>query len=349
MIDKIQKPLDPYSPDWNRYWEENPGMHKGVGAEAGEGEEEGGEDEGGAPQVAEWASGIEDEGLRGTMGKFESQDAALSAMGYKPPETDWRDGLPEDLRKTADRFTSSADAIRSIENLQKREGQVRVPGKDATEDEVSAFHKAIGVPESPEGYDFGDLGEDATEEQTASRDSWSKKLHELNIPSTTAKELAAFLNEETQGAQAALVEADKAFAQQQEDALKSEWKGEAYEQNKTLANRAFSDLANRAGINLEDLQKIETKDGRFLMDNANMSKIFAVVGKEMSEGTIGPTLTSGERETAGEQITELRGKIASAQASGDSKLANNLYQKEQALIAKLNGSDPVVGAGGRSM
>lgn len=353
------KPLNPYSPEWNQYWIENPCLHRGVGADAAEdlsGEEveestasndsEGGGD---APQVAEWASSIEDENLRGTLGKYESQEDALKAIGYKAPETDWRDGLPDDLKKTADRFTSKEDAIRAINNLQKREGQVRVPGKDATDEEKAAYYKAVGVPESPDGYDWPDLGDDATDAQKQSRDAWGAKLHELKVPGETAKKLAAFLQEETQSALASQVEEDKAFAQQQEDALKNEWKGEAYEQNKTLANRAFGELANRAGVNIEDLQQIETKDGRFLMDRAEMSRIFAVIGKEMAEGTIGPTLTSGEIETAEEQLRELRGKISQAQTDGNSKLANQLYQKEQGLIAKIKGNKSVVGADGRSV
>jgi len=352
----MKRPINPYSPDWNQYWAENPSMRRGVGSDAAEGgEEAGGEAEGGeetAPASAEWASGIEDESLRGTMSKYESQEAALAAIGYKAPEpteTDWREGLPDDLRKTADRFTSKEDAIRAIGDLRKRESQVRVPGKDASEDEVKAYHKAVGVPETPEGYEWPDLGEEVTEAQQASRDAWSQKLHEKNVPRETAKELAAFMLEEQQAALTAEIEADKVYAQQQDDALKAEWKGEAYEKNDTLANRAFTDMASRAGLNVEELTRIETKDGRFLMDDARMKRIFAIIGKESSEGTIGPTLTSGERETVGEQISELRGKITAAQNAGDSNKANQLYEKEQALIAKLKGNNTVVGSQGRAV
>lgn len=49
MIEKIKRPTDPYSPLWSLYWKQNPGAHRGVGADAtgGEGAGEGGGGEGG--------------------------------------------------------------------------------------------------------------------------------------------------------------------------------------------------------------------------------------------------------------------------------------------------------------
>lgn len=356
MIKHITRPSNPYSPDWHTYWKLNPNLHRGVGAEAAEdlsGEYEGGDGETGSKeqsegtQIADWASSIEDEGLRGTLGKYESQEKALEAIGYTPVEKDWREDLPEELRKTADRFTSKEDAIRAIVNLQKREGQVRVPGKDAKEEEIKAYHKAIGVPEEPDGYEWPDLGEDATEEQLASRDAWNKILHAENVPAKTAATLAAFLKEETERAQQAQDEADKHFAQKQEDLLRSEWKGDDYEKNKQYANKAFGELANRAGLNLEELTRIETKDGRFLMDNSFMMKLFAPLGREMSESTIGSTLTAGQIETIQSQIDEVTAKMEAAQAEGNTKLANKYYEEQMALYAKRDGNKNIVGSGGR--
>ena len=59
-------------------------------------------------------------------------------------------------------------------------------------------------------------------------------------------------------------------------------------------------------------------------------------------------LSESERDTIDDQIRELRGQIEDAQAKGDSKRANQLYQREQALIAKKDGRAPVVGAAGRA-
>ncbi len=262
---------------------------------------------------------------------------------------DWTADLPDELKETAKRFTSKADAVRAINDLRKRESQVRVPGKNATPEEIATYHKAIGIPEKPEEYEFSDLPEglELTEEVKASRAEWAKHFQSLGIPKATAKEISRLANEESLRELKAVKEADEAFVKQQEAALRSEWKGEEYERNKTLANRAFTELASRTGLNIEDLTKIETKDGRFLMDRVEIVKMFAAIGREMSEGTVGPSLTETEKDTVDDQIRGIRQQVAEAQSVGDSKRANKLYQQEQALIAKREGSKAIVGARGR--
>lgn len=272
-------------------------------------------------------------------------DATVS----KGKEEEWA-GLPENLRKTADRYATKADAIIAIENFRKRESQVRVPGKDASEEERAAYLKAVGVPSKPEEYEFPELpkGQELTDEIKSSRTAWAKRFHELGVPKSVAKTLSKLANEDAQKVFEAQIEADKAFVKSQEEALRAEWKGDDYEKNKTLANRAFADIANRAGVNLESLTKIETKDGRFLMDRTEMVKLFAAIGREMAEGSLGPVLTDGERDTIEDQVRDVRKQISEAQASGDSKRANKLYASEQALLAKIKGNQPIVGSRGRA-
>ncbi len=309
-----------------------------------------GEGEGDKGKQASWTEQIKDDGLKTSLSKFESQDKLFEAIGYKPVKqpADWRVDLPEDLRKTAERFASTADAVRAIESFRKRESQVRVPGKNATDDEITAYRKAIGIPEKPEGYEFGDLpkGQDLTDEIKTSRQEWSKRFHELGISKDTAKVLSQLVNEDQQRFLAAQLESDKVFAKSQEDMLRGEWKSD-FDKNKTLANRAFSQIAERAGLKLNDLTKIETKDGRFLMDRAEIVKLFSIIGREMAEGSLGPIMTEGERETVEEEIRSVRKDISEAQEKGDSKRANKLYQKEQALITKQKGNKPIVGSAGR--
>lgn len=262
---------------------------------------------------------------------------------------DWTADLPDDLKETGKRFTSKADAVRAINDFRKRESQVRVPGKNATPEEIATYHKAIGIPEKPEDYEFSDLPEglELTEEIKASRAEWAKHFQTLGIPKAAAKEISRLANEESLRELKAVKDADEAFVKQQEAALRSEWKGEEYDRNKTLANRAFTELASRTGLKLEDLTQIETKDGRFLMDRAEIVRMFAAIGREMSEGSVGPSLTDSEKDTVDDQIRGVRQQVAEAQSVGDSKRANKLYQQEQALIAKREGSKAIVGARGR--
>jgi len=275
-----------------------------------------------ASNEASWTESFSDENKEAFKG-FESQDKLFEAINYKAPEAkDWRDGMSDDLKKTADRFTSAEDAVRSIADFRKRESQVRVPSKDATNEEKTAYYKAIGVPETSEGYEFKlSEGEESTPEIEATNKQWSKRLHGLAIPTETANQLVQFLQEDFAAAEEEQVKADAAYVKESEASLKAEWKGDEYEKNKTFANKAFAEVANRAGINMEELSTIETKSGRFLMDDPRMLKLFSIVGREMAEGTLGSTLTEGERDTMTDQLSEIRGKI---EATSNSKEKNRL-------------------------
>lgn len=337
------RPTNPYSSEWPAFWAAHPSLGRGVGAEAAVVDAVADKSDAGAAGAVGDGAGKDD-------GNGKASDAAADLKGAASIlDGDWREDLPDDLKETAKRFTSKADAVRAIVDFRKRESQVRVPGKNASPEETAAYHKAIGIPEKPELYEYPDLpeGMEVTDQVTANRAEWSKRFHSFGIPKEAAKALAKFANEDVLRELTANVEADKAFATKQEASLRDEWKGDEYERNKTLANRAFTELANRSGLKLDDLTKIETKDGRFLMDRAEIVRMFATIGREMSEGSIGPTLTESEKDTLDDQVRDVRAQIGEAQREGDSKRANRLYQREMALVAKKGGSQPIVGARGR--
>lgn len=306
------------------------------------------------PNPAPWTESIQDEGLKGALSKFESHDKLFEAIGYKPPvpeKVDWRAEIKDDdAKKFAESSTDVNHLVkRALDMRSKLSNAIVRPSKNATPEEVASYRKALGIPEKPDDYEFPELSkEQLTDEVKASRAEWAKRFHELGIPKEAAKTLTNLVNADAEKFMQSQVEADKVFAKKQEEALRQEWKGEDYDKNKTLANRAFTEIANRAGLKLDDLTKIETKDGRFLMDRAEMVKLFAVLGREMAEGNLGPALSEAEADTLDDQIRDIRKQQSEAQSSGDSKRANLLYQREQALIAKRQGNKPIVGAQGRA-
>ncbi len=205
------------------------------------------------------------------------------------------------------------------------------------------------MPESPDKYEFPEIPKDQmTEDRKVSRETWGKRLHEHKVPNETAKALIKYLSEDAQKAEVAQAEARAAFVKQQEAALRKEWPGEEFKTNREVANRALGEIVNRTGVDLDELKKVKLDNGNFLLDDARMLKIFANIGRDMSEGTLGPTLTESESESIQEEIEGIRAKISEAQDKGDSKKANKLYEKEQALIARLKGDQPIVGSRGRA-
>lgn len=58
----------------------------------------------------------------------------------------WKDKAPAPLVKM---ITDNMTAARA-----KTEGLLKVPGAEATPEEVAAYHKALGVPDTPDGYEI---------------------------------------------------------------------------------------------------------------------------------------------------------------------------------------------------
>ena len=296
----------------------------------------------------EWVAKIEDDGLKETLSKYESQDAFLDKIGYKPQEKDWRESIADDEGKKFAKDSSDINHFvkRALDLRKQVSNAIIKPGKDATPEQIKAYQKSLGIPESPDEYEFPELPkEQLTDDVKAARKEWAEKLHKIGAPKDVAKGIVNMLSEDMKKAQEAQVEADKEFAKAQDDRLREIWEGDNYDKNKTIANRAFKEIADRAGVKLDDLTKIETKDGRFLLDNADMVRIFAAIGREMSEGSLGSVLSESEMDSMEDEVRTLRKQIAEAQSAGDSKRSNKLYQREQVLIAKMKGDKPIVGVG----
>jgi hypothetical protein len=71
------------------------------------------------------------------------------------PEASWRDSLPEKIRgeKTLTKFKDASALAESYINLEKHAGgAIRVPGENATKEEIAAFREKIGVPKDASGY-----------------------------------------------------------------------------------------------------------------------------------------------------------------------------------------------------
>jgi hypothetical protein len=304
-----------------------------------------------APAPAAWHASVADEPLRTAVSKFDSIDKAVAALGYKAPvapaPADWRAGITDpELKTQAERFTSPLDAVKSVVDLRKRESTaIRIPGEGAKPEEVAAYRKQIGVPETPEGYKFPDLaaGETLTDEMKASRALWAKRFHDRNVPAAVASALIDELRADTEAVLAGQVEADTAYAKEQDTVLRREW-GADYDKNKEFANRAISRLF---ADQLDAVRAIEAKTGRFILDDARFVKAFAQIGREAAEGgLLAPS--DADRATIQDQIRTTRLKIEEAGAKGDRPEMNRLYAEEQRLIALQQGNAPIVGAQGRA-
>lgn len=278
--------------------------------------------------------------------KPNGKETATEPVTETDPD-DWRAPIKDEkLRDHAGRFVTVEDMARqSLELRQTLSSAIKPLGTNPTDEQVAEFRKAIGVPETHEGYEFAmPEGQEATDGDKAFQANAAETFHRLNIPADTAKGLNEWWNGVTAATQQELIAADKKYADESEAALKAEWPGKEFDRNKAFADGAVTKLF---GDELDAVREIETKGGRFVLDHPAFVKAFAGIGREMNEGRLGGVLTEGDRDNVQGQIDEMEKMIEKATNEGDGEKANKLYQEQQGLYRKIHGPSLVVGAEGR--
>lgn len=309
-------------------------------------DEEGQEGGGGGEVTAE----AEDGDQEAAQGEQEASEGGSDKdVTAAESSDDWRAGIKDpDARKLAESSTDIDHLAKRLLDMRKKMSSAIIkPGDDAAPEDIAAYRNAMDIPEDATGYEFPDLpeGMELTEEIEQSREAWSKRFHDLNIPASAAKELARLVNEDSAAYEAAQIEADKAHADEAEAALRKEWRGSEYDLNIQHMNRAAAEIF---GADLDDVRHLELKNGRFALDDPRMVRALAKVGREMSEGTLGDVMTEADRDRTQNELSTVRDGIMKAREKGDNDEANRLYQKEMAIIAKMNGTQSIVGANGRA-
>tara|TARA_R110000787_G_scaffold19398_3_gene58287 strand:+ start:329 stop:1231 length:903 start_codon:yes stop_codon:yes gene_type:complete len=261
-------------------------------------------------------------------------------------DVDWRSSIQDaDLRKHAERFTTPEALVKANLDYRKKEGKsVTRLSEDSSDKEVEAYREALGVPSDVDGYEFPlPEGHERSDAMMDSEDTWSNLFLNNNVPKETADVLVSAFREEIGKMQGLSAEADDKYAADATAALKSEWK-EDYDKNLIFAARASEKLL---GDDYESARFMEDKSGRYLLDNPIMAKMFATLGRQMGEGNLGSVVTDGERDTLMQKANDFRQKSKDAHAKGNTSDANKFAAKELEVLTVLNGSDPVVGTGGR--
>lgn len=265
----------------------------------------------------------------------------------KPPSLDDLRSTVADAehRRVLDRFNSLDDMAKAIVDLRKRESTVRVPGKDASEDDLAAYHKAIGVPDDPAAYEFTvPDGHEPSEDDKAFQAHFGEVFHKAALSTDQAKALNAAWNEFSARAEDEIRKADEAYVKDTEQALRTKWGGD-YDVNRTLARRGAEYLF---GSEFEAATQLEMREGRFLLDHPAILEAFSKVGAEIRESGEGPRMGDSERETLSEQIDDVGRRKMEALDAGDRATAARLDAEQLSLIERRDGVAPIVGNAARN-
>ena len=253
----------------------------------------------------------------------------------KEESTNWRELIQDEkLRKHAERFTTPDALVQAnVDFRQKVSKAVVLPSKNASEDEVSSFRKAIGVPDSEDGYEFPQAaeGEELSEETLSAQKEWGKLFQDNNVSKTAAKNILTAYEQFKVSEAEERLKADEAFAEETREYLKSQWK-EDYDKNLIIASKAGEQIF---GEMYDDVKSLETKDGKFVLDHPAISMAFAKLGREMGEGVLGEALSDDQKDSLKDQVDTARSKRNEAHASGNNKEARKWDQRERELLEKL--------------
>lgn len=202
----------------------------------------------------------------------------------------WLESLPEPLRaeKSLATFKDVGALAQSYVETKKlvgskTEGLVRVPGADSKPEDVAAFRKAMGVPDTPDGYQIN-------RPELALNGNWNPELekqflalaHQQHLPPATVQSLLTFYGQ----MEARKVAEGQRQAQEVMTTLRREM-GPNYEANLGRANRAVSQFGGEELVTY----LAETGLGR----HPAMIKTFVNIANAMVE--------SGAMESAGDPGT----------------------------------------------
>jgi hypothetical protein len=182
-----------------------------------------------------------------------NDNAGLSSSTYVQPDgtlsDGWTDHLPDDAvpyKETLAKYKTVPDMAKALANANALIGKkLGVPGEKSSPEEISAYRKALGVPDSLEEYDFtpAEVPEGFAWDKAAMQ-PFAEAAHKHNIPPGAMKELAGLFAQYESGK---LDVVQGLFDQQRQEAvatLRKEWGGD-FDKNLSVAKQA----AKLAGVN----------------------------------------------------------------------------------------------------
>ena len=213
---------------------------------------------------------------------------------YKPPA--WALQMSGEMKQ--DKFFKDYESITDVGSALKAkskeldelktssESLLKVPGKDSTPEEKTAFLKRLGRPDAVEGYKK--LDSKALDGVELSREKL-ETLSKTAFAAGLSQNQFAILQKAEAISEKSDAEVNRKAGLLATSTLKEAWPGDAYKKNVGLLNRAIDGLEKMGAANLRGVFS-DPKLG----NNVPLIKAFAVIGEMMHEdqlldGTTRPT------------------------------------------------------------
>lgn len=243
--------------------------------------------------------------------------------GVEEPGKNGSTAWPDDWRKqmvngvdeadkalnVLNRYQSPADVAKALLSTRQRVSTgeyTRALPTDASEDQIKEWRVEQGIPEEPSGYElpvsFDGKLDDMDDNQKAVYEGWQKEFHQHNIKPEVAKELVSYANDVYAAQLEAQATHDAKTAENQEEALRTDWGAEF----RTNVKMNLSYLNNALG---EDAAK-EFLNAR--MPDGTAMKHSVAISKMLNEAARGAGLTSsfeGGEVMTGQSLLDKKAEI----------------------------------------
>ena len=256
---------------------------------------------------------------------------------------DWRESIKDPkVKEFASTFTSPADAATAaLQFRQKLSNAISIPGKDAKPEEIAEFHKKLGVPESPDGYelkppdDLVPAGQEAVFSEGMK--PFAEAMHKAGATKEAVQAALDYYYSDLRNSHARAQKiAEESFTKSQE-ALKQEW-GADFDANSNFAQRAVKSLGDNEFIEMQGMTftELAQKHGnRRLGDIPAFVRPWAKIGRMTNEGGAQFPEGSQVRTDAETKMNELTTKGYEAMNRGDRAAANRYYSERDTLAKSL--------------
>lgn len=216
---------------------------------------------------------------------------------------------------------------REMEGKFSQGGLVKIPGKDASEEDIKAFQKAIGVPESPKEYvenlklpDGLTLGEQ--DKQIAT--DFAQAMHKAGAPQSIMDQAYSWYLKNEEARAAEIDRQDDENKAQSLRQLKEEW-GPAFQRNTNAISSLFAyapggaDMQNDGAL-FNRLLGGRMADGRIIGDDPDMVKFLVAIAKEVNPVATVVESADGSGKSIDDEIADIEKLMRTDRRSYDKDL-----------------------------
>lgn len=271
---------------------------------------------------------------------------------------DWRERLIKDMKlegealkkakEAAKRSSSPAELLRSVmagttkitELTAELKGAVKIPGDKAKPEEIEAFQKAWGVPESPDKYDLKPLGE----LNEVDKEIWDEVLpgfHKGSFNQSQIAVVAQALDTAKTIAEKRMEDRAKVIDEATRESLLLEYgSSKAVKANIELANRYLGELLGEHMDKeaRQNFMNLRLEDGTRIGSLLPFTKAVIEKAREWAPDSL-PEIGEGGQQVDPEKRIKDIVKLSHSQKPEDKKEYQRLQPELDRLIAAKNRRD----------